>query len=198
MNVFNDIRSKIHMMNTKLTTYKAPVEESTLTQGVQHTDKTMLKHCQEKNASLQFVASLNAFSFHWETMTIPQQKKYLNDYIESEYAECTCDKKSAIQDFLEKEIIEKKNGNRRVKWNGYFIENLPELTIQEQTGDKHNKEDITSSFVVKFKPTQNDNTENTKKVKQEKKNTQRKRKNSSTQKKLNRDWGAVAYVYSYV
>lgn len=163
MDNFNDIRSKIHMMNTQLKTYKAPEEETTLTQGVHHTDKGMIKRSQEKNASLQFVASLNTFSFHWEMMTVQQQKKYLNDYIESEYIEHTDKQKTAMQAFLEKEIIERKTGNRHVKWNGYFIEHLPELQI----GIKKTQED-SSCCVVKFKPIQHNDTHDPQKVKKEK------------------------------
>ena len=159
MNVFNDIRSKIHMLNTQLSTYKEPETQTFDTKGVHHTDMTMLKHSQNKNNSLEFIASLNTFSFHWETMTIQQQKKYINDYVESEYSSCSNEQKDAIQLFLEKEIINKKHGHKMVKWNGYFIEHLPEIQIQQQKTSmkdcEQQTEHATTTFSIKFKPKEN-------------------------------------------
>jgi hypothetical protein len=168
MSTFNDIRSTIHMRNTQLPTYTEveTVEPNELTDGVHHSDKSMLKHSHEKNASIQFVASINTFSFHWETMTIQQKQKYLLDYIESEYPDYTPNQKTAVQSFLEKEIIGKKNGNRRVKWNGYFIETLPELILKETT--THTEDDTDTVISIKFKPSSGEEAEHMQREKQEK------------------------------
>jgi hypothetical protein len=162
MNVLNDIRSKIQMMNAQLPTYKAEEYEPVHIQGVQHTDKSLLKHSHEKNVSLEFVASLHSFSHHWETMTKAQQRKHLKDYIESEYSDLNEKQTLVVYDFLEREILDRKHGNKRVKWNGYFIEHLPKLVIHSKKTDKGVSQmdtqelfaSDTTHYTVKFKPQQ--------------------------------------------
>ena len=52
-------------------------------------------------------------------MTIQQQKKYINDYVESEYSSCSNEQKDAIQLFLEKKSSIR-NMDKMVKWNGCY------------------------------------------------------------------------------
>lgn len=142
--VLNTIRGRIQTLNTQLDTYKEKPTESFLTAGVAHTDKAMIEQCQKKTATMQFVASVNEFSFHWETMTRDQHIKYINDYVEAEYSNMEVDAVEAIKVFLVAEVIQKKCGYKHVSWNGYFIEHLPELSVQ--------CDDDTGACVVKFKP----------------------------------------------
>ena len=143
--VLNTIRGRIQTLNTQLDTYKEKPTESFLTAGVAHTDKAMIEQCQKKTSSMQFVASVNEFSFHWETMTRDQHIKYVHDYVEAEYSNMQVNALEAIKVFLVAELIQKKCGYKHVSWNGYFIERLPELIVQY--------DDDTGACAVKFKPT---------------------------------------------
>jgi hypothetical protein len=126
---------------------------------------------------MQFVASVNEFSFHWETMTRDQHIKYLNDYVETEYSSTNDTVKAHIKAFLENEVVNKKSGYQHVRWNGYFIEKLPELQIQMHTKDKagvdskSNNDDKSGAVVsIQFRPRQATD-EATQKAKKKKKNT---------------------------
>ena len=142
--VLNTIRGRIQTLNTQLNTYKEKPTESFLTAGVAHADKAMIEQCQKKTSTMQFVASVNEFSFHWETMTRDQHIKYVNDYVEAEYSNLESNVVEAIKAFLVAEVIQKKCGYKHVLWNGYFIERLPELSVQ--------RDNDTETCVVKFKP----------------------------------------------
>jgi len=159
ISVLNNIRSQIQTLNAQLDTYKEKPVSSLLTNGVAHEDKALLELCHKKTASMQFVASVNEFAFHWETMTRDQHIKYLHDYVEAEYSTTDDKVKTRIKTFLEQEVVNKKSGYRHVLWNGYFIEKLPELLIQVHTKDEEGVDDendksSTTKVSIKFKPQQ--------------------------------------------
>jgi hypothetical protein len=148
ISVLNNIRSQIQTLNAQLDTYKEHPVSSLLTIGVAHDDKALIELCHKKTATMQFVASVNEFAFHWETMTRDQHIKYLHDYVETEYSSTTDTVKTRIKAFLEQEVVNKKSGYRHVQWNGYFIEKLPELQIHVDS--ETDKSGTTVS--IKFKP----------------------------------------------
>ena len=142
MNTLNSIREEIQLRNSTLSTYTKPVaRESILTSGVSHTDKALLNYSQEKQSVIEYVSSSQAFAFHWETMTVDLQKRFLRDYVESEYPQYDTIVHEHIYLFLEKQLIRTKKGNYLVKWNGYFIEKLPELNITVQEKEVGSKPD---------------------------------------------------------
>lgn len=145
-------------LNAQLDTYKEKTVSSLLTNGVSQEDKALIELCHKKTASMQFVASVSEFSFHWETMTRDQHLKYLQDYVETEYGLSDDNVKTHILSFLEKEVVNKKSGYQHVQWNGYFIEKLPELHIHVCKVDKKyidDDDDKSSTTVsIKFKPLQ--------------------------------------------
>lgn len=154
------IRSKIQTFNTQLDTYKEVVNESMLTTGIAIQDRALAEQCQEKTSCLQFVASVEAFSFYWETMTRDKHIRYIYEYVDTEYSIKTEDVRQHIKQFLVNEIVTKKNGFKLVQWNGYFIERLPELSITHvdtKTKSTTKKESIEavaeneSDVIVKFK-----------------------------------------------
>ena len=150
IHILHTIRERIQTLNTELSTYKAPVQTSLLTSGVDTSNKALIAKCQKTTESLQFVASSNEFSFHWETMTSDQHKKYIEDYVETEYGTHSEEIRKEILDFLIREIVNKKHGFKHVRWNGYFIEHVPVVDIQYSTlkphDDKGNKEEVVVSF----------------------------------------------------
>ena len=63
-------------------------------------------------------------------MTTDQQRHHLNEYIDCQYANktgVTPAHLEAIRAFLHKDVLTTRKGNDRVKWNGYFIEHVPEV-----------------------------------------------------------------------
>ena len=158
ISVLNTIRCQVQTLNAQLDTYKEKPGSSLLTNGVAHEDKALIELCHKKTASMQFVASVNEFAFHWETMTRDQHIKYLHDYVETEYSTTDDNVKTRIKAFLEQEVVNKKSGYRHVLWNGYFIEKLPELLIQVHTKDEEEvdgENDKSGTTVsIKFKPQQ--------------------------------------------
>lgn len=133
----NSIRSKIQMFNSQLDTYKEVKSESLLTTGIALHERALVEQCQQKTSVMQFVASEDAFSLYWETMTCDKHIRYLHEYVDSEYSMKSEAVRNQIKAFLVSEIVHKKNGFKRVQWNGYFIEKLPELQI---VFDKDKKE----------------------------------------------------------
>lgn len=152
--VLNALRSRIQTFNAQLDTYKEKPVDSLLTTGVSHADKTRIQHCQQKTSSMDFVASVNEFSFHWEMMTRDQHIKYLADYVETEYGAMEDKRRESIKAFLVQEVVNKKSGYKHVTWNGYFIERLPELHILENANDNANDNECT----IKFKAAQTSDT----------------------------------------
>lgn len=153
IHTLHTIRERIQTLNTKLSTYKAPVETSLLTSGVDSNDKALIEKCQKKTESMQFVASVNEFSFHWETMTSDQHKKYIEDYVETEYSAQSNQVQKEIIAFIVNEIVNKKSGFKHVRWNGYFIEHIPEVDIQHNSIKTNDEEehDTKTNISVSFK-----------------------------------------------
>ena len=130
LDTVHDIRERLQGLNAKLPAYQAkaaaPVDEAA---DVAVKDRALYRRSQQTTATM-FQASLNAFSLCWETMTTDQQRHHLNEYIDCQYANktgVTPAHLEAIRAFLHKDVLTTRKGNERVKWNGYFIEHLPEV-----------------------------------------------------------------------
>ena len=130
LDTVHDIRERLQGLNAKLPAYQAkaatPVDE---TADVAVKDRALYRKSQQTTATM-FQASLNAFSLCWETMTTDQQRQHLNEYIDCQYANktgVTPAHLEAIRAFLHKDVLTTRKGNDRVKWNGYFIEHLPDV-----------------------------------------------------------------------
>lgn len=168
IHTLNTIRERIQTLNTELSTYKAPKETSLLTSGVDSSDKALIANCHKKTESMQFFASVNEFSFHWETMTSDQHKKYIEDYVDTEYSAYSNQVQKEIIAFIVNEIVNKKCGFKHVRWNGYFIEHIPAVDIQYnsiKTNDEDvndTKENITVSFKKNIDVSQEHKKTNTK------------------------------------
>ena len=133
LDTVHDIRERLQGLNAKLPAYQAkaaaPVDE---TADVAVKDRALYRKSQQTTATM-FQASLNAFSLCWETMTTDQQRHHLNEYIDCQYANktgVTPAHLDAIRAFLHKDVLTTRKGNDRVKWNGYFIEHVPEVECQ--------------------------------------------------------------------
>lgn len=130
LDTVHDIRERLQGLNAKLPAYQAkaaaPVDEAA---DVAVKDRALYRRSQQTTATM-FQASLNAFSLCWETMTTDQQRHHLNEYIDCQYANKTGVSPAhleAIRAFLHKDVLTTRKGNDRVKWNGYFIEHVPEV-----------------------------------------------------------------------
>ena len=130
MDTVLDIRERLQGLNAKLPAYQAkavaPVDE---TADVAVKDRALYRKSQQTTGTM-FQASLNAFSLCWETMTTDQRRHHLNEYIDCQYANKTGFTPvhiEAIRTFLYKDVLMTRKGSDRVKWNGYFIEHLPEV-----------------------------------------------------------------------
>ena len=130
LDTLHDIRERLQGLNAKLPAYQAkaaaPMDE---TADVAVKDRALYRKSQQTTATM-FQASLNAFSLCWETMTTDQQRHHLNEYIDCQYAHktgITPAHLEAIRAFLHKDVLTTRKGNDRVKWNGYFIEHVPEV-----------------------------------------------------------------------
>ena len=130
LDTVHDIRERLQGLNAKLPAYQAkaaaPVDDAA---DVAVKDRALYRRSQQTTATM-FQASLNAFSLCWETMTTDQQRHHLNEYIDCQYANktgVTPAHLDAIRAFLHKDVLTTRKGNDRVKWNGYFIEHVPEV-----------------------------------------------------------------------
>ena len=130
LDTVHDIRERLQGLNAKLPAYQAkaaaPVDDAA---DVAVKDRALYRRSQQTTATM-FQASLNAFSLCWETMTTDQQRHHLNEYIDCQYANktgVTPAHLEAIRAFLHKDVLTTRKGNDRVKWNGYFIEHVPEV-----------------------------------------------------------------------
>ena len=137
LDTLHDIRERLQGLNAKLPAYQAkaaaPVNE---TADVAVKDRALYRKSQQTTATM-FQASLNAFSLCWETMTTDQQRHHLNEYIDCQYAHktgITPAHLEAIRAFLHKDVLTTRKGNDRVKWNGYFIEHVPEVECKVNKG----------------------------------------------------------------
>lgn len=137
LDTLHDIRERLQGLNAKLPAYQAkaaaPVDE---TADVAVKDRALYRKSQQTTATM-FQASLNAFSLCWETMTTDQQRHHLNEYIDCQYTNkkgLTSAHLEAIRSFLHQDILTTRKGNDRVKWNGYFIEHVPEVECKVNTG----------------------------------------------------------------
>lgn len=137
LDTVHDIRERLQGLNVKLPAYQAkaatPVDE---TADVAVKDRALYRKSQQTTATM-FQASLNAFSLCWETMTTDQQRHHLNEYIDCQYANktgLTPVHIEAIRTFLHKDVLTTRKGCDRVKWNGYFIEHVPEVECKMSKG----------------------------------------------------------------
>ena len=130
LDTVHDIRERLQGLNAKLPAYQAKATEAVdETADVAVKDRALYRKSQQTTATM-FQASLNAFSLCWETMTTDQQRHHLNEYIDCQYANktgVTPAHLDAIRAFLHKDVLTTRKGNDRVKWNGYFIEHVPEV-----------------------------------------------------------------------
>ena len=130
LDTVHDIRERLQGLNAKLPAYQAKAAEAVdETADVAVKDRALYRKSQQTTATM-FQASLNAFSLCWETMTTDQQRHHLNEYIDCQYANktgVTPAHLDAIRAFLHKDVLTTRKGNDRVKWNGYFIEHVPEV-----------------------------------------------------------------------
>lgn len=130
LDTVHDIRERLQGLNAKLPAYQAKAAEAVdETADVAVKDRALYRRSQQTTATM-FQASLNAFSLCWETMTMDQQRHHLNEYIDCQYANktgVTPAHLEAIRAFLHKDVLTTRKGNDRVKWNGYFIEHVPEV-----------------------------------------------------------------------
>ena len=130
LDTVHDIRERLQGLNAKLPAYQAKAAEAVdETADVAVKDRALYRKSQQTTATM-FQASLNAFSLCWETMTTDQQRHHLNEYIDCQYANktgITPAHLDAIRAFLHKDVLTTRKGNDRVKWNGYFIEHVPEV-----------------------------------------------------------------------
>jgi hypothetical protein len=130
LDTVHDIRERLQGLNAKLPAYRAKAAEAVdEAADVAVKDRALYRRSQQTTATM-FQASLNAFSLCWETMTTDQQRHHLNEYIDCQYANktgVTPAHLEAIRAFLHKDVLTTRKGNDRVRWNGYFIEHVPEV-----------------------------------------------------------------------
>ena len=130
LETIHDIRERLQCLNATLPGYQArcasDIDEIA---DVAHKDRALYRKSQQTTATL-FQASLSAFSLCWETMTTDQRKHHLDEYIDCHYVNqdrWTPAEIETIRLFLYNDILKTNKGAARVKWNGYFIEHIPEV-----------------------------------------------------------------------
>ena len=84
-------------------------------------------------------------------MTSDQHKKYIEDYVETEYSTQPADARKEAVSFLINEIVHKKSGFKLVRWNGYFIEHIPCVDIQHISKKTEENHESDNHVVVTFK-----------------------------------------------
>lgn len=150
LETIHDIRERLQCLNSMLPGYQARcasnVDEIA---DVAHKDRALYRRSQQTTETL-FQASLSAFSLCWETMTTDQRKHHLNEYIDCHYVNqdsWTELQLEAIRLFLYNDILKTNKGSARVKWNGYFIEHIPEVECSTVSNDNNASAD---KIVVKY------------------------------------------------
>lgn len=164
LETIHDIRERLQCLNATLPGYQArcasDIDEIS---DVAHKDRALYRKSQQTTATL-FQASLSAFSLCWETMTTDQRKHHLDEYIDCHYVNqerWTPVQLEAIRLFLYHDILKTNRVTTSVKWNGYFIEHIPEVecsTVPE--GGNVSSDQI----VVKYTQVQNMPTTNQKRT----------------------------------
>lgn len=150
LETIHDIRERLQCLNSKLPGYQARCTSNMdEIADVAHKDRALYRKSQQTTETL-FQASLSAFSLCWETMTTDQRKHHLDEYIDCHYVNQDSwlpVQLEAIRLFLYNDILKTNKGSVRVKWNGYFIEHIPQVECSNVLKDSNVSAD---QIVVKY------------------------------------------------
>ena len=100
--------------------------------GTNRHERELYERSVQQTQNVSYVASLNEFSLHWETMTYTQRRKHLDEYVDSQYSDYDDTQLEQVRSFLYQRVLDDmRHGHEHVKWNGYFVEHIPAVEITD-------------------------------------------------------------------
>ena len=141
LDTLQQIRERIQTLNATLPCNQAAPTfvnphathvDPMMPKGTNRHERELYERSVQQTQNVSYVASLNEFSLHWETMTYAQRRKHLDEYVDSQYADHDDTQLEQVRTFLYRQVLDDaRHGHARVKWNGYFVDHVPAVEITD-------------------------------------------------------------------